>query len=178
MARLPENPQATLFEQTLSNLCLALTSLIIVHRPEFREHFHEVSERARLSHPKTDITLVEFENAESGMGASLACGAKHIDGWDAALVCLADMPYILPSTYSLVARSVGTSSLVVPYYNEARGHPIAFGSIYFDELRALTGDSGARVVLEKHRAKIFTLAVDDGGILIDIDTQEDLDKRL
>lgn len=178
LAELPENRQISLFEQTLINLCAALPTIIVVYRPELRVQFHEIRDRATQQYPGTEVTLVEFEQAESGMGASLAFGANHIADWDAALVCLADMPYVLPSTYSLVAKSVRTESIVVPCYRGARGHPIAFGSTYLDELRTLTGDAGGRAILDMHSAKIFTLTVDDDGILVDIDTQEDFDKRL
>ena len=178
LAALPENRQISLFEQTLINLCMALPTIVVVYRPELRIQFHEIRDRASQHYPGTVITLVEFEQAESGMGASLAFGASHIADWDAALVCLADMPYVMPSTYSLVAESVRPESIVVPCYRGARGHPIAFGSAYLDELRALAGDAGGRAILDMHSAKIFTLNVDDDGILIDIDTQDDLDKRL
>ncbi|MBT5907157.1 MAG: nucleotidyltransferase family protein [Gammaproteobacteria bacterium] len=178
LAALPENQQISLFEQTLINLCKALPTIIVVYRPELRTQFHEIRDRATQHYPGTVITLVEFKQAELGMGASLAFGASHITDWDAALVCLADMPYVMPSTYSLVAESVRPESIVVPCYRGARGHPIAFGSAYLDELRALAGDAGGRAILDMHSAKIFTLNVDDDGILIDIDTQDDLDKRL
>ena len=178
LAGLPENRQISLFEQTLINLCMALPTIVVVYRPELRIQFHEIRDRATQQYPGTEITLVEFKQAESGMGASLAFGANHIADWDAALVCLADMPYVLPSTYSLVAESVRAQSIVVPCYRGVRGHPIAFGSTYLDELRTLAGDAGGRAILDMHSAKIFTLNIDDDGIRIDIDTQADLDKRL
>ena len=103
LAALPENQQISLFEQTLINLCKALPTIIVVYRPELRTQFHEIRDRATQHYPGTVITLVESKQAESGMGASLAFGASHITDWDAALVCLADMPYVMPSTYSLVA---------------------------------------------------------------------------
>ena len=178
LAGLPENRQISLFEQTLINLCMALPTIVVVYRPELRLQFHEIRDRATQQYPDTEITLVDFKQAESGMGASLAFGANHIADWDAALVCLADMPYVLPSTYSLVAESVRTQSIVVPCYRGVRGHPIAFGSTYHNELRALTGDAGGRAILDMHSAKILIINIDDDGILIDIDTQADLDKRL
>lgn len=178
LAGLPENRQISLFEQTLINLCMALPTIVVVYRPELRIQFHEIRDRATQQYPGTEVNLVEFEQAKSGMGASLAFGANHIADWDAALVCLADMPYILPSTYSLVAESVRTESIVVPCYRGARGHPIAFGSTYLDELRTLSGDVGGRAILDTNSGKTRILSVDDEGILIDIDTQEDLDKRL
>ena len=178
LAKFPDNRQVSLLEQTLTNLSAALPLITVVYRPELREQFLAIGERVQAKNPETAISFSEFDDAESGMGASLAHCAKSITDWTAALVCLADMPYILPSTYSLLANTVTTNSIIAPYFNAVRGHPIAFGSDFFNELRMLSGDAGARSLLEKHSAKTLSLAVDDNGILIDIDTREDLNQRL
>ena len=178
LAKFPDNRQVSLLEQTLTNLSTALPSIIVVYRPELSEQFLAIGERVQAKNPDTAISFSEFDDAESGMGASLAHCARSITDWTAAIVCLADMPYILPSTYSLLAKTVTSDSIVAPYFNSVRGHPIAFGSAFFSELRTLCGDTGARSILDKHSAKILSLAVDDNGILIDIDTREDLNQRL
>ena len=178
LAKLPDKPQVSLLEQTLTSLSAALPSIVVVYRPELRDQFLAIGERVQTENPDTALSFSEFDDAAAGMGASLAHCANSMTDWAAALVCLADMPYIRPSTYSLLAKTVTSDTIVAPYFNTARGHPIAFGSTYFDELRALSGDEGARSLLNKHRAKTLSLAVDDNGILIDIDTKEDLNRRL
>jgi molybdenum cofactor cytidylyltransferase len=52
---------------------------------------------------------------------------------------------------------------------------VAIGSGYFEELQALGGDQGARTLLAAHGAELELIAVDDPGVLRDVDTPADLD---
>jgi molybdenum cofactor cytidylyltransferase len=46
-----------------------------------------------------------------------------------------------------------------------------------NELAMLSGDSGARTVLERHRDTIVLIECDDPGVLLDIDARSDLERR-
>lgn len=115
-------------------------------------------------------------DAERGMGASLAAGvhaSADADGW---VVALADMPWILPATVEAVARKLGAGApIVAPVYEGRRGHPVGFGAVHGEALAALDGDTGARALLAS--PGLTTIAVDDPGVLADIDTPEDLRRR-
>jgi molybdenum cofactor cytidylyltransferase len=117
--------------------------------------------------------VVFSTDAERGMGASLAAGIEasaDSEGW---IVALADMPRIAVSTVEAVARTLdGGASIVVPFYQGQRGHPVGFGSEHRDALIGLDGDTGARALLSTHQ--VARLDVDDPGILRDVDTPEDL----
>lgn len=52
------------------------------------------------------------------------------------------------------------------------GHPVRFSTGLLDELAALSGDRGARVLFSRH--DVLRLEVIDRGIIQDIDTPEDL----
>ena len=119
-----------------------------------------------------------LESAESarGLGASLAAGVKasrDCDGW---LVALADMPRILPTTHRAVAFALvrGARLAAVGDATGRRGHPVGFSSDLFDDLAALDGDEGARSVIERHRAWLEVVRIDDPGIHFDVDTPGDL----
>jgi molybdenum cofactor cytidylyltransferase len=56
-----------------------------------------------------------------------------------------------------------------------RGHPVGFAASCRDELLGLTGDAGARGVLQRHAAEVVAVEVDDPGILQDVDTAQDLE---
>jgi molybdenum cofactor cytidylyltransferase len=56
-----------------------------------------------------------------------------------------------------------------------RGHPVGFAAELRAELLALQGDAGARSILDRHRARLRILATDDAGILVDLDTPEQLE---
>ena len=47
--------------------------------------------------------------------------------------------------------------------------PVLFGASCLAELSQLTGDTGARAVLEAHRDEVIRLEVDDPGIFEDLD---------
>jgi molybdenum cofactor cytidylyltransferase len=132
---------------------------------------------ARLSErlSETGLRIVECANADVGMGASLACGvtaAKDADGW---IVALADMPWIAPATIRAVAAALGAGAgIVAPSYRGRRGHPVAFARHHYDALAALTGDAGARALLEDHPEWLTLIDVDDPGILRDVDRPDQL----
>jgi molybdenum cofactor cytidylyltransferase len=64
--------------------------------------------------------------------------------------------------------------MVVPVYKGRRGHPVGFDlRRYRGELSTLSADQGARSILRSHPEDVLELAVDDPGVLADIDTPED-----
>lgn len=112
--------------------------------------------------------------AELGMGASLAWGISHMPDWDGVLIALADMPDVLPATYCKAAAELSAGHICQPSHEGRPGHPVGFSRTFFDQLATLTGDSGARYLLQKNREAVTRFPVDDPGILRDIDTPDDL----
>ena len=114
-------------------------------------------------------------DAVRGMGYSLAHGitaARDAAGW---VIALADMPRIRPTTIQAVAGAISAGALVTaPTFQGERGHPVAFSAKLRDELRTLTGDSGARAVLERHVDAIQLVDCEDPGVVLDVDARTDL----
>lgn len=114
-------------------------------------------------------------DAAQGMGVSLAHGVRQsadAAGW---IVALADMPRIKPETIARVAQVLmAGADIVAPSYQGDRGHPVAFGRRFRDELQLLSGDSGARAIVQRNQALVKLVEVDDPGILLDIDRRTDL----
>ena len=151
----------------LHNLAPSVDQVVVVVR-------HDDSELIQvLSAEKTTILLCP--KADLGMGASLACGVCAAPEADAWLIALADMPYV-PSAVSaaLSAQLNAGATLVAPTYQGQRGHPVGFGRAFYSDLAALTGDFGARQILEQHADQLRLVACNEPGILRDIDTPEDL----
>jgi molybdenum cofactor cytidylyltransferase len=112
-------------------------------------------------------------DADSGMAASLMHGIRHTQLADAWVVALGDMPFVQPSTISgLVKALENGASIAAPSTNGKRGNPVAFSSIHLPALLALQGDQGARGILLTN--PVHEVAVDDAGILRDVDTPSDL----
>lgn len=121
------------------------------------------------------LRIVECAQAEYGMGHSLVAGVAAAGTADAWLIALADMPAIKHSTLAaLVAQLATGSTLVAPFHNGQRGHPVGFAAEFAPELLALRGDAGARDLLARHALVLTRLDVEDPGILIDVDTPDDL----
>lgn len=115
------------------------------------------------------------ENAEQGMGASLAAGVQAVPDARGWLVALADMPRIRPHTVLAVANGLRAgASIVAPTYDGQRGHPVGFDQVWRDELLALGGDAGARELLRRQVSRIMLVPCDDPGIIYDIDAPADL----
>ena len=109
-----------------------------------------------------------------GMGYSIACGVgarPNATGW---LILPGDMPMVLPSTLQAVAHELNEHAVVYAQHRGRRGHPVGFAAELYSELVALNGDEGARRLVGRYPA--HGVEVDDPGVLIDIDTQADLDR--
>ncbi len=133
---------------------------------------HEAELAGKLSGERVQCVLCR--RSIEGMGGTLAEGVARIPDWDGALVALADMPWVRPATYRCIAGRLGPARICMPTIDGERGHPVGFGSAYFEEMSRLGGDSGARSVLASHPRAIEELAVDDPAIRIDIDRPGDL----
>tara|TARA_R100001143_G_C3360249_1_gene134996 strand:- start:7339 stop:7923 length:585 start_codon:yes stop_codon:yes gene_type:complete len=114
------------------------------------------------------------EAAQQGLGHSLAAAIKQAENWQAAVIALADMPYVQTETYRLIQRSLLDHSLVRPYCQGRPGNPVGIGAEYFTQLEGLSGDSGARKILQQNAASLFRLDCSDWGITQDIDTRSAL----
>lgn len=121
--------------------------------------------------------IVPSPEAGLGMGHSLAAGAASLSDCDALAVAivLGDMPWILPHTYRRLVEAADPAAIVVPRYQGQNGHPVLFGRDYWPELAGLSGDEGARSVLQRHRGRVRVLDVDDSGAVRDVDTPAALD---
>lgn len=112
-----------------------------------------------------------------GLGASLAAGVQARLASGAWVVALADMPWIVPATILEVAGALRAGALLaapVLATGGRRGHPVGFARALGPELVALTGDEGARAVIDRHRGDLIEVRVSDPGIHRDIDVPEDL----
>ena len=139
------------------------------------------SHHASIRHALADLPVRFVVNSkpERGIASSIACGiAALAPDVEAALITLGDEPTLSRDAVTRVVRAYreGQSrgvQIVAPTYNGMPGHPTLFARSVFDELRALSGDRGAREVIDRHRGRvtILELGVAPPG---DVDTPDDL----
>lgn len=109
-------------------------------------------------------------------------------GW---LILPADLPLIQSATLQLAAKSLIRAQemqtatggdahpmqqrvTIAPVYQGQRGHPVCFSRGFLQQLLALTGDEGARALLQEHPPEL--VEVDDIGCVLDVDTPQLLDE--
>jgi molybdenum cofactor cytidylyltransferase len=123
--------------------------------------------------PARDLLLVDARSQLTwGMGDSIAAGVAmraSATGW---LVLPGDMPLVRPSSLRAVAAALDLQPIAYAQHRGRRGHPVGFAAEMFSELAMLKGDEGARRLLARYPTAPVEL--DDPGVLLDIDTVEDL----
>lgn len=113
--------------------------------------------------------------ADEGIGASLAFGVRSTGDADGWVVALADMPWVRAETIRRIASELACGAdCVAPCYRGRRGHPVGFSRNVGPELERLGGDEGARSILTRRPDRLQRIEVDDPGVLLDIDTPNDL----
>jgi molybdenum cofactor cytidylyltransferase len=130
------------------------------------------------SHIKSEgIRIIKNQNWQMGMGTSIASGISEIDSgdYDAALITLGDQPFQDSFHYnSLIEKYLEKKNIVATALEEKAIVPAVFPEQYFEQLKNLKGDAGARNILADNKENI--VFVPSSGKDIDIDTPEDYEK--
>ena len=123
------------------------------------------------------VQIVVNARPEDGQASSIRAGIAALSPEvDAALIVLGDQPFVPPEVIpALVRARAQTGRLIAaPRYRDGRGNPVLFGRGVFPELLALSGDQGARSVLERDPDRV-ALVEFDCAMPRDLDTPEDYD---
>lgn len=123
------------------------------------------------------VLIAENPAWPEGMAASIRAGVTTLRQFsrnlDAALIALCDQPAFSSDVIAqLVARQRATGrSIVAAHYAGRNGAPALFLREHFAALTALTGEEGARALLNDHPASLAT--VDLPQLAQDLDTPAD-----
>jgi molybdenum cofactor cytidylyltransferase len=129
------------------------------------------------------ISFIENPNYASGMSSSVRIGIKSImdrQDIDAVLVMLGDMPLVLSDTVTRLIQEFeeNHSLIIAPRYHGRRGNPVLFSRAMFRHMLEVKGDNGAREIINIYQDQVLFVDVNDPGIIIDLDTKEDLQNNL
>jgi molybdenum cofactor cytidylyltransferase len=125
-----------------------------------------------------DVALVHNPDFAAGLSTSLRAGLTALPAKsDGALILLGDMPFVEAGdlaalTAAFVAK--GRDSICVPSRRGRWGNPILWGAAYFPEMMRLSGDAGAKLLLENHRERVTEVEAVSDGIFADVDVPSDL----
>jgi len=127
------------------------------------------------------VRFVVNHNYHLGQFSSLQTGIRSLDDKsEGALVCLVDQPHIKADwIQKLIAIYEQTNqSIIVPVHQGRRGHPVFYSSSLFAEICAMAPTVNARTLYSQHSQDIAEADVEDAGILLDVDTPDDMKQIL
>ena len=162
----------TLLEHTLENVRGAgLDEIVLV--------LGFAAEAINAKFATEDLKVVINQTYREGMASSLRVGLAALSAEiNGALIVLADQPFVRSETFDRIIGQYRQSAarIVIPVYQGSRGNPVLLDRSVFPEAMALKGDVGCRAIFDNHLEAIIKIPVEDPGILLDIDSEEDFQK--
>jgi molybdenum cofactor cytidylyltransferase len=121
------------------------------------------------------VRFAHNSQPEAGQGGSIAVGVAALPPQtEAVLIALGDQPRLSPAVVPALLQAFRQARLAItaPVYRGVQGTPVLFGADVFVELRALTGDAGARAVVRARPERVREVPF-DLPMPADVDTPED-----
>ena len=148
-------------------LASSIDELIVVlgHQKEIIEKLIDKNEK---------IKFVFNKDFESGMAFSIKTGLNNLsEKTEAFFICLGDMPMVSHDIYDQLIKSKDNKEIIVPTYKGQQGNPVLFNKSMKEKIMDITGDVGAKKILELNKDKTLNLEINDQGITKGFDTQND-----
>jgi len=147
---------------------VARTIVVTGHEPE----------RVRQALAGLDVEFVHNGEFEQGLSTSLRTGLAAVAGEiDGVLVCLGDMPGITPPLINRMIAAFNPAegcAIVLPTHRGKRGNPVLWDRRFFETMKAVSGDVGARHLLGENEELVVEIEAGDDAVLVDIDTPQAL----
>ncbi len=140
-------------------------------------HYHDLIQ-AQISTEK--VAIIRNLDYPLGMSSSIQVGLtallKACPDLDFMVIVVSDQPFLNRSILlSLINKHQQTKKgIIASAYNGVQGTPVLLSSAYFNHLYNLTGDKGARVILQQFPSDIETIEFESGEL--DIDTMDDYER--
>ena len=148
-------------------LASSINELIIVlgHQREIIEKLIDKNEK---------IKFIFNKDFESGMASSIKTGLDNLsEKTEAFFICLGDMPMVNNNIYNQLIKSKDNKEIIVPTYKEQQGNPVLFNKSMKEKIIDISGDIGAKKILELNKDKILNLEINDQSITKGFNTQGD-----
>ena len=115
--------------------------------------------------------------ATTDMLHSIRIGCAGLPECGAFFLLPGDMPVVRGSTFrKILSQRGGEISVIFPTLDGYRKHPPLVDSRLIPEILAFDRDGGLRQFWKEREAIVRTVSVDDDGVWVDLDTQEDYKK--
>jgi molybdenum cofactor cytidylyltransferase len=126
----------------------------------------------------TPARIVRNPHYAEGMGGSIQLGVEALDqDVEAAVIMLADQPFIDAAIVRRIIDTYQTSGkkIVACEYDGVRGAPVLFDRALFLELLLVTGDRGARAVMDTYPKHVAAVEIPSAAAR-DVDTPADVER--
>ena len=139
---------------------------------------HEAG-RVREALAGLDVAFAHNPDHAGGMSGSLRRGLAALGPEpDGVAICLGDMPRTDAATIDRLIAGFDPAAgraIGVPTWRGKRGNPVLWAARYFDEIRRIAGDVGARHLIGDHAEAVYEVESPDRSVTVDVDTPEALD---
>ncbi len=118
-------------------------------------------------------SVVDNPDPDRGMATSIELGFRAVAQASRAFLWPVDHPFVATTTLGRLLAGIGAHDAARPTFEGRGGHPPLIASTLFSALSACSAEpEGARSVLARH--DVINIAVDDRGVVRDVDRPEDL----
>ena len=119
------------------------------------------------------IKFVFNKDFESGMASSIKVGLSHLsNNTKAFFICLGDMPMVNHDIYNQLIKFKDNKEIIVPTYKGQQGNPVLFNKSMKEKIMGITGDVGAKKILELNKDKILNIETNDQSVVKDFNTKD------
>ena len=128
----------------------------------------------KLIDKNNKIKFVFNKDFENGMASSIKTGLDNLsEKTEAFFICLGDMPMVNHDIYNQLIKSKDNKEIIVPTYKGQQGNPVLFDKSMKETVMNITGDVGAKKILELNKDKILNIEINDQNISKSFNTQDD-----
>jgi molybdenum cofactor cytidylyltransferase len=122
------------------------------------------------------VRVAHAADYAEGLAASLRAGIAAVPpDAQGAFVFLGDMPRVPHAVLAPLAQAVAAGApAAAPTFDGRRGNPVVLSAGLFPQVAALSGDAGARPILQALGRRLALVAAPDDGVLFDVDERGDL----
>ena len=134
---------------------------------------HQKETIEKLIDKNKKIKFVFNKDFESGVASSIKTGLNNLsEKTEAFFICLGDMPMVNPNIYNQLIKFINKREIIVPTYKSQQGNPVLFAKSMKEKIINISGDVGAKKILELNKDKILNLEINDQSITKGFDTQD------
>ncbi len=83
------------------------------------------------------------------------------------------MPMVSHNIYNQLIKFKDNKEIIVPNYKGQQGNPVLFNKSMKEKIINISGDVGAKKILELNKDKILNLEINDRRITVDFNSQDD-----